>query len=205
MILTRAAKIGGAPTAPSRFVQRLAAMAGERRWQAVLERGKSISRWARALDRPEQACRPAPRPAPKPPCAARPKRLSVTEIEHWLRDPYTIYAKHVLRLAPLDEVDAAPGAAERGTVIHNVLREFSERFADNLPSDPAGELIEMGAKHFAALEEFPEARAFWWPRFLRIAQWFGGWEAGRRAELRTRLPPRSAARSRFRSPTACSR
>jgi ATP-dependent helicase/nuclease subunit B len=89
----------------------------------------------------------------------------------------------VLRLAPLDEVDAAPGAAERGTVIHNVLREFSERFASDLPSDPAGALVEMGRKHFAALADFPEARAFWWPRFQRIAQWLGGWEAGRRANF----------------------
>ena len=180
VVLTRAAKIGGAPTQASRFVQRFAAIAGETQWQAALDRGNVYLAWARSLDRPESV-KPAPRPAPKPPSAARPRRLSVTEIEHWLRDPYTIYAKHVLRLAPLDEVDAAPGAAERGTVIHNVLREFSERFAKDLPSDPAGALIEMGRKHFAALEEFPEARAFWWPRFVRIAQWLGGWEAGRRA------------------------
>jgi ATP-dependent helicase/nuclease subunit B len=182
VFLTRAAKIGGAPTSPSRFVQRLAAVAGERRWQAALDRGTVYLAWARTLDRPE--CVTAePRPAPKPPRAARPKRLSVTEIEHWLRDPYTIYAKHVLRLAPLDAVDTAPGAAERGTVIHNVLREFSERFAGDLPADPAGALVEMGKKHFAALEDFPEARAFWWPRFQRIAQWLGGWEAGRRANF----------------------
>ncbi len=182
VFLTRAAKIGGAPTAPSRFIQRLAAVAGEERWHAALQRGDRYLAWARALDRPETIA-PAPRPAPKPPRAARPPRLSVTEIEHWLRDPYTIYAKHVLRLAPLDEVDAAPGAAERGTVIHNVLREFSERFADSLPTDPADELIAMGRKHFAALENFPEAQAFWWPRFKRIAQWLGGWEAARRANF----------------------
>jgi ATP-dependent helicase/nuclease subunit B len=182
VILTRAAKVGGAPTSPSRFVQRLAAVAGERRWQAAIARGDVYLQWARSLDRPQSIAR-LPRPAPKPPRAARPKRLSVTEIEHWLRDPYTIYAKHVLRLALIDEVDAAPGAAERGTVIHNVLREFSERFATDLPSDPAGALIEMGKKHFAALENFPEARAFWWPRFQRIAQWLGGWEAGRRANF----------------------
>ena len=179
VILTRAAKIGGAPTQASRFIQRLAAIAGEQRWQAVLDRGNVYLAWARSLDQPESVI-PAPRPAPRPPRAARPKRLSVTEIEHWLRDPYTIYAKHVLNLAPLDDVDAAPGAAERGTVIHNVLREFSERFAKELPADPAGALIEMGRKYFAALAEFPEARAFWWPRFMRIAQWLGGWEAGRR-------------------------
>jgi ATP-dependent helicase/nuclease subunit B len=183
VILTRAAKVAGAPTTASRFIQRLAAVAGERRWQAAVARGNFYLAWARALDRPDQVV-PAQRPAPKPPRAARPKRLSVTEIEHWLRDPYTIYAKHVLRLMPLDAVDTAPGAAERGTVIHNVLREFSERFARDLPSDPAAELIAMGRKHFAGLENFPEAQAFWWPRFRRIAQWLGGWEAARRANFR---------------------
>ena len=180
VILTRAAKVGGAPTQASRFIQRLAAIAGETRWQAALDRGNVYLSWARSLDQPESVT-PEPRPAPAPPRALRPKRLSVTEIEHWLRDPYTIYAKHVLRLSPLDEVDAPPGAAERGTAIHNVLREFSERYASELPADPAGVLIAMGKKHFAGLEEFPEARAFWWPRFVRIAQWLGGWEAGRRA------------------------
>ncbi|MGO9697843.1 MAG: double-strand break repair protein AddB, partial [Xanthobacteraceae bacterium] len=182
VILTRAGKLAGAPTAPSRFIQRLAVVAGERRWQAALDRGNVYLAWGRALDRPESIAR-EPRPSPKPPRAARPSRLSVTEIEHWLRDPYTIYAKHVLRLAPLDAVDTPPGAAERGTVIHNVLREFSERFARDLPADPVGALVEMGKKHFAALEEFPEARAFWWPRFRRIAQWLGGWEAARRANF----------------------
>ena len=109
--------------------------------------------------------------------------MSVTEIEHWLRDPYTIYAKHVLRLKPLDEVDAAPGAAERGTIIHAAIRDFTQRFAASLPADPARELIELGRAHFEGLEEFPEAQAFWWPRFMRIARWFGAWEAGRRPTI----------------------
>ncbi len=182
VVLTRAAKIGGAPTIPSRFIQRLAAIAGER-WQAAIDRGDRYLAWGRALDRPEKPPQPAPRPAPKPPRAARPTSLSVTEIEDWLRDPYTIYARHILRLAPLDAVDTAPGAAERGTFIHAAIGAFTQRFANGLPSDPAGELIELGRIYFAGLAEFPEARAFWWPRFLRIARWFGGWEAGRRSHI----------------------
>jgi ATP-dependent helicase/nuclease subunit B len=179
VFLTRAAKLAGAPTVASRFVLRLAAVAGDR-WQAVLDRGNAYLAWARELDRPETIA-PEPRPAPKPPRAARPGGLSVTEIEHWLRDPYTIYAKHVLRLRPLDEVDTAPGAAERGNLIHNAIGEFTQRYAAALPSDPADELIKLGRAHFEDLAEFPEARAFWWPRFMRIARWFGGWEAVRRA------------------------
>jgi ATP-dependent helicase/nuclease subunit B len=179
VILTRAAKVGGAPTVASRFVQRLAAVAGEH-WTAVLARGETYVTWARALDRPEKLRR-IRRPEPKPPRAARPRQLSVTEIEHWLRDPYTIYAKHVLRLAPLDAVDTLPGARDRGTVIHGAIGEYTERYAKALPDDPLATLLEIGEEHFAALRDYPEARAFWWPRFRRIARWFVTWEAERRA------------------------
>jgi ATP-dependent helicase/nuclease subunit B len=181
VVLSRAAKIGGAPSLPSRFIQRLAALAGVR-WGEVVARGDRYLSWAQRLDRP--ACvAAAPQPAPTPPRAARPKRLSVTEIEDWLRDPYTIYAKHVLRLHPLDPVDTEPGAAERGSIIHAAIAEFTERFAKELPADPASALIALGEPRFAALEDFPEARAFWWPRFKRIAHWFALWEAARRADI----------------------
>jgi ATP-dependent helicase/nuclease subunit B len=182
VILTRAAKVAGAPTNVSRFVQRLAAVAGER-WDGVRGRGEKYLAWARALDRPDGPPRPMPRPAPKPPVAVRPTRLSVTEIEHWLRDPYTIYAKHILRLLPLDPVDLPPGAADRGTVIHGAIGDFTQAFAAGLPDDAVGELLALGRKHFAALDDVPEARAFWWPRFVRIAHWFAGWERERRAGI----------------------
>ncbi len=182
VVLSHAAKLAGTPTVPSRFIQRLAAVAGKERWKAALDRGESYLSWARALDRPAQVAA-APQPAPKPPREARPKRLSVTDIEDWLRDPYTIYAKYILRLAPLDAVDLPPGAAERGTIIHAAICDFTERFKDGLSSDPARDLIELGKPHFATLEDFPEASAFWWPRFKRIADWFAGWEAQRRPDI----------------------
>jgi ATP-dependent helicase/nuclease subunit B len=181
VVLAKAAKIEGAPTVASRFIQRLAAVAGAR-WQETIARGNRYLSWARELDRPKRIAA-APQPAPRPPRAARPKSLSVTEIEDWLRDPYTIYARHVLALRPLDAVDTEPGAAERGSIIHAAIGEFTERFAKDLPPDPARALIALGEPRFAALEDFPEARAFWWPRFLRIAHWIAHWEAERRAVI----------------------
>ncbi|HEY2243584.1 MAG TPA: double-strand break repair protein AddB, partial [Xanthobacteraceae bacterium] len=181
VVLSRAAKIGGAPAMPSRFIQRLAALTGER-WNEVVTRGHRYLSWARQLDRPERIAAAA-QPAPKPPRAARPKSLSVTEIEDWLRDPYTIYAKHVLRLRPLDPVDTEPGAAERGSIIHTAIAEFTQTYVKELPADSVGALIALGEPRFAALEDFPEARAFWWPRFARIAHWFARWETQRRASI----------------------
>ena len=84
----------------------------------------------------------------------RPPRLSVTDIENWLRDPYTIYAKYILRLAPLDPVDMSPGAAERGTIIHAAVGEFTERYAEALPPDPEQVLIEIGDAAFCAARRF---------------------------------------------------
>ena len=179
VFLTFAAKVAGTPTVPSRFIQRLAAVSGDR-WQQTIKRGETYLAWARELDHPAGPSAPEPRPQPKPPLAARPKGLSVTEIEHWLRDPYTIYAKHILRLRPLDPVDAEPGAAERGTFIHAAIGEFAQAYSKSLPADPLGELLAFGRRHFSEIEDYPEARAFWWPRFERIARWFANWEIERR-------------------------
>src|SRR5207244_9427548 len=138
----------------------LAAVAGDARWACAKERGARYVAWARALDRPIEVKRAA-KPTPRPPRAARPTALSVTEVESWLRDPYTIYAKHILKLRELDAVDLPPGAADRGIVIHAALSDFTRTFAAALPADPAAALIDIGRKHFAALEDYPEARAFW--------------------------------------------
>jgi ATP-dependent helicase/nuclease subunit B len=183
VFLTRPAKLAGAPVVASRFLQRLAAIAGEARWQTAVQRGNSYLHWARKLDRPTEEPRAAERPAPRPPLAARPKRLTVTEIEHWLRDPYTIYAKHILKLGALERVDATPGARDRGTLIHTAIADFTEKFAVGLPDDPLAELLRIGQQAFAPLADYPEAQAFWWPRFERVAEWFVGWERKRRANL----------------------
>ena len=196
VILSHAAKVGGAPAVASRFLHRLEAVAGEERWKTAKQAGEKYVRFAEQIDQPDKV-EPMPQPAPKPPRASRPLKLSVTAIEDWLRDPYTIYAKHILRLVPLDPVDMPLSAADRGSAIHDALGEFTQSFSTALPDDPARALRDVGEKYFAPLMERPEARALWWPRFLRIAGWFADWEAGRRrsvasieAEIRGEIPIR---------------
>jgi ATP-dependent helicase/nuclease subunit B len=184
VILSHAAKVGGAPAVASRFLHRLEAVAGEARWQAAKAAGEKYVRFADELDRPDKV-EPIPQPAPTPPRETRPLKLSVTAIEDWLRDPYTIYAKYILRLAPLDPVDMPLSAADRGSAIHDALGEFTETFSTVLPDDPARALRGIGEKYFAPLMERPEARALWWPRFLRIAAWFADWEIARRGDVST--------------------
>jgi len=183
VILSRAAKVAGVPTVPSRFVQRFAAVAGAVAWAQARARGERYLTWARGLDAPPKIIARIAAPQPRPPAAARPTSITVTDVENWLRDPYTIYAKHVLRLAPLEAVDTPPGARDRGNLIHDAIGDFSKLYREHLPPEPVGELIKFGREHFVPLADYPEAQAFWWPRFLRIARWFVGWDAERRAAL----------------------
>ena len=182
VILSHSAKAGGAPAVASRFLHRLEAVAGEERWDAAKEAGKQYVDFALALDAPAEV-KPIAQPAPTPPRATRPVRLSVTQIEDWLRDPYTIYARHILELQPLDPVDMPLSAADRGSAIHDALGEFTKTYDKDLPADPVRALREIGEKHFKPLMQRPEARALWWPRFQRIVRWFSEWETTRRGDI----------------------
>jgi len=109
--------------------------------------------------------------------------LSVSEIEDLVRDPYTIYARHVLGLAPLEPVDVDPGARERGTLLHDVLAQFIAAHPEKLPSEALAALLEIGRRAFASLDAFPAIHAAWWPRFERVAEWFLSYEDERRENL----------------------
>jgi len=112
--------------------------------------------------------------------ALRPNRLSVTQVETWIRDPYAIYARHILKLKSLDPIDADPGAADKGNLIHDALERFIAAHPRDLPSDDEAILLNIGEQVFAELADRPGVRAFWWPRFRRIASWFAANERARR-------------------------
>ena len=182
IILIRAERIGGAPTVPSRWLLRL---------DNLLERAGTPDclapnpdwpwlKWVEALDAAERI-QPVI-PTPGPPLAARPTQLSVTQIETLIRDPYAIYARHILKLKVLDPLDDNPGAADRGTLIHGALEEFVRTYPTALPDDAERRLIEIGRSVFAEHLARPGVRAFWWPRFVRITEWFVEWQRSRLAE-----------------------
>ena len=183
VVLTRAERVEGAPSVPSRWLLRLDTVlkgAG----LALADDSGDWAAWRDALDAPA-AVAPVPAPAPRPPVAARPRRLSVTRIGIWMRDPYAIYARHVLGLVPLDPLDADPGAAERGTFIHRALERFLAECPGAPPADALGRLLAHGRDAFGAALARPGVGAFWWPRFERIARWFVAEQARAAKEGRT--------------------
>ncbi|MDE0335734.1 MAG: PD-(D/E)XK nuclease family protein, partial [Defluviicoccus sp.] len=105
------------------------------------------------------------------------------QVETLIRDPYAIYARHVLGLKALDPIDADPGGAERGRFVHDALDAFLRAFPDALPADAYERLVAIGREALGRTVERPGVRAFWWPRFERVARWFVEHERERRAGI----------------------
>ena len=139
MVLSRAAKDEhGAPTTPSRWLARLEAVltaAGGRDRVAAARAAGPPGR--RLSTQPPGRPRPQARPEPRPPLAARPRELWATDVERLMRDPYAVYARRILVLAPLEPLDADPGGAERGQIIHAALERVRARLAGAAARRPA--------------------------------------------------------------------
>lgn len=190
VVLTRSERTEGAPTIPARWLTRLDVAIealGIEPDVPLGKQGEDYLAWWRALDGPDRMSVQAPesvRPRPTPPLAARPRRLSVTQVETWMRDPYSIYARHILGLQALAPIDQAVDAAEYGSLIHDVFDTFlAECGAGDLPEDAHARLVGIGEELLGEYRSMPAIWTFWWPRFLRIADWFIPVEAERRARL----------------------
>jgi len=187
VVIARATRDADAPTVPSRWLLRLENLArglgpeGATALEAARDRGRAILAAAAALDRPERAEPAACRPAPRPPAEARPAALSVTQVETLVRDPYAIYARHVLRLRALKPLGRDADALERGAALHAALRAFTEATPGPLPPDAAARFARETGAAIRAAAPWPAARALWTARLETAAPWFLATEAERRA------------------------
>jgi ATP-dependent helicase/nuclease subunit B len=168
----------GAPAVPSRWLTRLEMFLAGR--GAALPAHPAVG-WARSLDQPSGGAEPVKPPLPCPAVARRPRRLGVTEIETWLRDPYAIYARHVLRLTPLDPLEQETDAADYGKLVHAGLLRFLQENGTSWPPDGARRLREHLVAEMQRAGMREALRNWWEPRLARIADWVAATEIERRA------------------------
>ncbi|MDQ7070104.1 MAG: double-strand break repair protein AddB [Rhodobacterales bacterium] len=188
--LTRSVRSDDAQTIASRWLNRLLNLlrglpdqGGEIALQSMLARGEVWQERAKILQEPGQVD-PARRPSPKPPVEARPRHLSVTEIKRLIRDPYAIYAKHVLRLRPLRSLMQEPDALMRGIVIHEIFEAYVKATQENPNHNTRRDLMRVTDTILIKNIPWPHIRALWKARIDRVADWFLETEAARLANAK---------------------
>lgn len=175
VLITRARRDSKSPTVASRFLLRLNAVCGR------LPRDLSLERLARAIDDPG-APQPVDRPAPAPPIAQRPRKISVTQVDRLKADPFSFYAQAILKLRALEPVDAEHTAAWKGIAVHEVFQQWLQ-YDDCEPDllrGRAERLLKNEAVH-------PMLRALWGPRLLEAIDWISAMERENRANGRRPL------------------
>lgn len=181
--LTRAKRVTGTPMNKSRWLLRLETVLKAYGKEAETLLDYKYASLARLQDTPAVQDKIVI-PAPKPPVSARPRRLSASSLENLIRDPYSVFAAKILRLKALDAPDKDLSFSDYGNLIHGILEEFNTKFPQELPPDAREQLINIGLNKFQSAEISSELRAFWWPSFVKTADWILAQEASCRPDIK---------------------
>lgn len=170
VILTRAERVDGVPMKKSRWLLRL---------QTVLKAlGSDIEqlinlgfyKFIHNIDKPSHY-QPIKSPQPTPPVTARPRSFSASAVDLLMSDPYSFYARYILKLYPLNDLDMPLDQRAYGTLIHAIIEDFNNQYPEALPDNALEILLELGKKHFAEQNIAKELAAFWIPKFAVTAHW----------------------------------
>ncbi|MBL0320021.1 MAG: PD-(D/E)XK nuclease family protein [Alphaproteobacteria bacterium] len=162
ILFTRSRKINGTVSVQSRWLQRLLTYAS---LCGVRERLTHFPLYDTYLAKQHHTTAPQPAspPEPRPPVSARPRSLTVRQIETWMRDPYSIYAENILNLKKLEPLKRDTLTRDFGMFIHRCLELLHQQ-----PFDETSFTSILSACGEKALLEIapPEPVIFFWRKKL---------------------------------------
>lgn len=161
VIITRAEKISGVATVSSRWILRILTLA--KKMNADLSYIKRIQIQDVILKLETE------KSLAIPPVEFRPQKLSVTQVEKLIFNPYHIYVDMILKLKKLPELTRELSALDFGIFVHEALELYNN-------ADKKGKLaalLEAGKEALTQLNlNHTQLQLIYWSRFIRIAKWF---------------------------------
>lgn len=177
VFISRSARVNKSPTVASRWIQRLLALIGEEETNTLRKRGAVYLQYGEHLDKSAEPVKRIKCPNPKPPVEARPTSLAVTDIEAWIRDPYALYAKRILKLQPLAPLERDADPPLKGTLYHAIMQDYIESVDLAKPADERKAYLNALAQEHIKDENLPEEISnIWTLRFHEISDAYIAWE-----------------------------
>ena len=172
VLITRSVVTDGVPTQISRWLARLDAVLAAAGLSSYLD--KQIPVWMKAVNARKipDIVKPISQPEPKPAIAHRPSQISATDFEQWIKDPYGFYVNKILKIKQKQQIDEPPSVALRGSLIHDVIAEFSKRYpTGKLPKDAGEQLHKIVDTHLSKWSNITYIDLFWRQKFSVILNW----------------------------------
>ena len=182
VIITRAERVDGVPMKKSRWLLRLQTVLNAANSDISAISDSSLYKFSHSMEQPS-ASAPIKAPAPCPPTDKRPRKLSASGVDLLIHDPYAAYAKYILTLYPLNNLDRVLDKRDFGMLVHSIIEEFNTTYPNSLPENALDILLSIGRNHFDAEDLSEDIETFWWNNFVKIAEWIVLQEQPYRSEV----------------------
>ena len=181
VFLTYPERDAGSPTTRSRFIERLVTLLASHGVDEAEIGAEHYIDWANALQASDVYL-PERELYARPSAQQRPRTLPVTDIDKLFTDPFSVYARHVLGLRKLDEIDAAPEASDFGSIAHRAIEVLAKHWDATAQPAQESELQAMAQDALRDFSERPSVDLFWRARLLNGLRYVNRLEAERRAQ-----------------------
>ncbi len=183
VMITRSVVHDGSPSEPSRWLARLDAVVSATGLFDYLD--NRLPDWMKAVTLrkiPLRVC-PITRPEPKPAIMHRPNKITATDFDQWITDPYGFYVKRILKIRKNAPIDETPAAALRGSIIHDVIALFLKKYpSGKLPEVAALELQNILENQLSQWSKIAFINLFWRQKLTMVLSWFLDEELRRRSD-----------------------
>jgi ATP-dependent helicase/nuclease subunit B len=112
------------------------------------------------------------KPYPKPPLEARFNNISVTDIDKILQNPYAIYAKKILGLYKLDEIEREISFSDYGNFCHKLLENFTQIHQLDISKITDKNFDIALSQTYDLFVQNNSANPAWKSQLNQIKQWF---------------------------------
>jgi len=187
LMMTWQRTVDGEANLLSPFLQRLDTL-HRLAWGHGLDDAAPAARAPRAqLPAPQPAAPPAPttQPAPGAPAALLPARISASGYNALVACPYQFYARHLLGLGELDEVQEEIEKSDYGQRVHGVLARFHKKYPRVAALAPEEAVRALGKFSEDAFREVIAANYLdraWLARWQALIPDYLDWQRVREAE-----------------------
>jgi ATP-dependent helicase/nuclease subunit B len=176
VVITRSKKVNNTPTAPSRFLQKLLVLEGKYKTNKLNNKDHYLyfvrEHFNLRLPRAKQSDILIPG-------ESFPSKVSATNIELLIRNPYGFFAKNILKLYPLNELNLESMNAEFGKLLHNVISIYNSQNEKNKQI-----FLNIAKAELKNLSDNEFITKLWWPKICSIAEPYIEFDTKRRSNIK---------------------
>lgn len=179
VFLTYPLRDGGSPTKRSRIIEKWLALLAVHGIDEDSVIAAHYTQWASARFASADFS-PEPKLYPTPPAAMRPKQIAVTAVDKLFTDPFSIYARYVLRLKLLKSLDAEPEASDFGQITHRAIEHLARHWNETGVAASEEQLVQIANQALHMLAARANIDLFWRTRLMNGLRFVNREEAKRR-------------------------